>query len=124
LQSLREPELSGSCGACEYRKLCGGCRARPLALGGNLMDPDPVCVYQPRGGPVIQPLADELHCDVYWSAEAEQRLHRIPGFLQRMVKKRAEAYVAELGLDCVKPEHLHELAEKRFGSSGPPGQIR
>lgn len=124
LQLLREPELRGSCGACEYRKLCGGCRARPLALGGNLMDPDPWCVYQPRGGPVIQPLTDEAHCDIYWSAEAEQRLHRIPGFLQRMVKKRAEAYVAELGLDCIRPEHLHELVAKRFGSSGPPGQIR
>jgi hypothetical protein len=29
-----------------------------------------------------------------------------------------------LGLDCVRPEHLHELAAKRFGNSGPPGQIR
>ncbi len=119
LQSLREPELRGSCGACEYRKLCGGCRARPLALGGNLMDPDPWCVYQPRGGPVVQPLSDEAHCDICWSTEATQRLDRVPGFLRRMVKKRAEAYVAEMGLTCVMPEHLAELAAKRFGANGP-----
>ena len=124
MQLLREPELRGACGVCEYRKLCGGCRARPLALGGNLMDPDPWCVYQPRGGPVIQPLSDEEHCDVHWSTEAEQRLSRVPGFLQKMVKKRAEAYVAEQGFDCVMPEHLAELAAKRFGSNGPPRQVR
>ena len=124
LRSLREPELRGSCGACEYRKLCGGCRARPLALGGDLMDPDPWCVYQPRGGPVVQPLSDGAHCNVNWNTEAEQRLSRVPGFLRKMVKKRAEAYVAEMGLTCVMPEHLAELAAKRFGSDGPPGQVR
>ncbi len=125
LQSLRAPELRGTCGACEYRKLCGGCRARPLALGGDLMDPDPWCVYQPRGGPVIQPLSDGAHRDVHWSTEAEQRLNRVPGFLRKMVRKRAEGYVAELGLKCVMPEHLAELAANRFGGSGPPrGPIR
>lgn len=120
MQLFREPELRGTCGACEYRKLCGGCRARPLAFGGGLMDADPVCVYQPQGGPVIQPLSDDEHGDIYWSTEAEQRLSRVPGFLQKMVKKRAEAYVAEMGLICVMPEHLAELAAKRFGSSAPP----
>jgi len=124
LQSLREPELRGSCGACEYRKLCGGCRARPLALGGDIMDPDPWCVYQPRGGPVIQPLSDEAHRDISWSAEATQHLDRVPRFLRKMVKKRAEAYVAEMGLTRVLPEHLAALAAKRFGSNGLPGQVR
>lgn len=125
LQLLREPVLRGTCGTCEYRKLCGGCRARPLALGGDLMDPDPWCVYEPRGGPVIEPLADDAHSDIQWSTEAGQRLKRVPGFLRKMVKKRAEAYVAELGLNRVMPEHMAELAAKRFGSSGPPrGQAR
>jgi len=121
MQLFREPELRGTCGACEYRKLCGGCRARPLALGGNLMDADPICVYQPRGGPVIEPLSDDAHADIQWSAEAGQRLNRVPGFLRKMVRKRAEAYVAEMGLTCVMPEHLAELAAKRFGGSGRPG---
>jgi radical SAM protein with 4Fe4S-binding SPASM domain len=125
LQSLRAPELRGTCGACEYRKLCGGCRARPLALGGDLMDADPVCVYQPRGGPVIEPLLNDAHSDIHWSDEAGQRLNRVPRFLRKVVRKRAEAYVAELGLTCVLPEHLAELAAKRFGAGGPPrGPIR
>ncbi len=124
LQLLREPELRGTCGVCEYRKLCGGCRARPLALGGDLMDPDPWCVYQPRGGRVIEPLSDEAYCNISWSTGAEQRLDRVPGFLRKMVKKRAEAYVAELGQFCVMPDHLAELAAKRFGGSRPRGPIR
>jgi radical SAM protein with 4Fe4S-binding SPASM domain len=124
MQLLREPELRGTCGACEYRKLCGGCRARGHALGGDLMDSDPVCVYQPRGGPAIEPLSDEAHCDVHWSIEAEQHLNRVPGFLRKMVRKRAEAYVAELGHTHVMLKHLTELAAKRFGGGGPRGQVR
>ena len=124
LQWFREPELRGSCGVCEYRKICGGCRARPLALGGDLMDPDPWCVYQPRGGPVIEPLSDEAHCDICWSTEATKRLARVPGFIRRIVKKRAEAYVDEQGLSCVTTKHLDELVAKRFGSGGVPGRPR
>ncbi len=123
MQLLRAPSLNGSCGACEFRKLCGGCRARPLALGGDLMDADPVCVYQPQDGPVIEPLPDDANADIQWSAEASQRLERVPGFLRKMVRKRAEAYVAELGLTCVMPKHLSELAAKRFGGGGPPGGL-
>jgi radical SAM protein with 4Fe4S-binding SPASM domain len=57
--------LKGKCGACEYRSLCGGCRARayglssdfidfcgdlhePAALQGDYLAEDPWCVYQPR----------------------------------------------------------------------------
>src|SRR6185503_8687795 len=29
--TLRQGELLGKCGACEYKKLCGGCRARAYA---------------------------------------------------------------------------------------------
>lgn len=124
LQALREPALRGTCGACEYRKLCGGCRARSLALSGDLMGPDPWCVYQPRGAPVIQPLSDEALGDISWSSQAGQRLNRIPGFLRKMVKKRAEAYVAELGLNRVTSEHLSELVAKRFGTNGPQRPVR
>jgi radical SAM protein with 4Fe4S-binding SPASM domain len=48
-QSLRNPSLQGKCGSCEFRKLCGGCRARPLAMGDSLMDTDPWCVHVPEG---------------------------------------------------------------------------
>ena len=118
-QSLRNPKLEGKCGSCEFQKLCGGCRARPLALGGSLMDTDPWCVHLPDGSAVIEPLIEQPQ-QLSWSEEAEKRLSRVPSFLRKMVKKRAESYVSELGLHTVTEEHLATLSAKRFGSGGPP----
>lgn len=125
-QQLRTPTLTGKCGECEYRLLCGGCRARPVALGGNLMDTDPICAYVPNDGAVVMPLTDHEHSEIQWNPEAEQRLSRIPSFLQRLVKKRAEAYVAGIGETMVTPDHLATLSARRFGSNGPqkPGFIK
>src|SRR5438067_4060559 len=33
----REDPLGGKCGVCEYRALCGGCRARAFALTGDVL---------------------------------------------------------------------------------------
>jgi radical SAM protein with 4Fe4S-binding SPASM domain len=64
-KTLRNPDaLKGKCGACDYKTLCGGCRARAYGLSsdfidycGDLHEPselkgdylleDPWCVYQP-----------------------------------------------------------------------------
>lgn len=118
--SLRAPKLTGKCGVCEYRMLCGGCRARPLANGGGLMDADDLCVYEPLGQAVIQPLVGSPGAALRWSADAELRLARVPGMLREMVKKRAEAYVSAQGEDCVTCHHLSDLAAARFGPNGPP----
>jgi len=40
--------LTGKCGLCEYRTVCGGCRSRAYAMTGNIMAPEPFCVYNPR----------------------------------------------------------------------------
>jgi radical SAM protein with 4Fe4S-binding SPASM domain len=57
--------LKGKCGVCDYRSLCGGCRARayglssdfidfcgdlhePAELKGDYLGEDPWCVYQPK----------------------------------------------------------------------------
>ncbi len=40
--------LEGKCGACEYRRVCGGCRARAYGHGGNYLAPEPGCVYIPK----------------------------------------------------------------------------
>jgi radical SAM protein len=49
-QSLRDSaELTGKCGACDYRNLCGGSRARAYALAGNFLGSDPLCAYVPPG---------------------------------------------------------------------------
>jgi radical SAM protein with 4Fe4S-binding SPASM domain len=37
----------GKCGFCEYRRLCGGSRARAYALTGDHLAADPRCTYQP-----------------------------------------------------------------------------
>ena len=122
--ALRNPFLKGKCGECEYQILCGGCRARPKALGGDLMDTDSWCAYQPGTIPgeqvvVIQPLDSSKQQVVSWSNEAEQRLSRVPGFLRKMVKKRAESHIIEQGLFEVTSTVLSELSSKRFGSNMP-----
>jgi radical SAM protein with 4Fe4S-binding SPASM domain len=118
-QSLRNPKLEGKCGNCEFQKLCGGCRARPLAMGGSLMDTDPWCIHLPGGSAVVEPLTVQPK-KLVWSEEAEKRLARVPSFLRKMVRNRAENYVHELGLRVVTEEHLATLSAKRFGSNGPP----
>ena len=39
--------LDGKCGICEYRKVCGGCRARAFEATGNYLAQEPLCTYQP-----------------------------------------------------------------------------
>ncbi|MEJ2038140.1 MAG: heme b synthase [Desulfosarcinaceae bacterium] len=41
--------LSGKCGVCEYRKVCGGCRARAYEATGDYLSEEPLCLYQPAG---------------------------------------------------------------------------
>jgi len=116
---LRMAGLGGACGACEYRKLCGGCRARPVAAGGDLMDADPFCAYVPEGGAVIEPLAELAGPCIRWTEQAGTRLSRVPAFLRQMIRKRAEAYVFELGEDAVTTDHLDVLTARRFGNGAP-----
>ncbi len=40
-------QLKGKCGACEFKNICGGSRARAYAVTGDLMAEEPYCVYQP-----------------------------------------------------------------------------
>ncbi len=40
--------LKGKCGACEYKEVCGGCRARAYSATGDYLAEEPYCVYQPR----------------------------------------------------------------------------
>ncbi len=65
-RALRDPtSLKGKCGLCEFKTVCGGCRARayglssdfidycgdlhvPTELKGDYLTEDPWCVYQPK----------------------------------------------------------------------------
>lgn len=120
-QALRRPALEGRCGACEYAKICGGCRARPLARDGELMGEDFLCAYEPQGDPVIEPLGESADT-LAWSPEAEAWLARIPSFVRRFVRQRAEGHVrANRGTE-VTVEVMTELANTaraRFGGRLP-----
>lgn len=116
---LRNSRPGGKCSSCEYRMLCGGCRARPLANGGQLMDADDLCAYQP-GNRTIGPVISFSGKLPRWSSEAKLRLHRVPAFLRPMVKKRTEIFVHELGEKWIQSRHMSELAAARFGPAGPP----
>ncbi len=119
LQQLRAPRLQGKCGQCEYRRLCGGCRARALALEGDLMSADTWCGYLPRENEVVQPSTERLSA-IHWSPAAKQRLSHIPAFLRGMIKRRAESFARQRGEREVTAEHLRTLARHRFGDAGPP----
>jgi len=38
----------GKCGACEFLRVCGGCRARAFEATGDPLGPEPLCAYVPR----------------------------------------------------------------------------
>jgi heme b synthase len=40
--------LQGKCGACEFKAVCGGCRARAYEATGDYLAEEPLCSYQPR----------------------------------------------------------------------------
>ena len=41
-------QLGGKCGACEFRHVCGGSRARAYALTGDPLAEEPCCSYVPK----------------------------------------------------------------------------
>lgn len=49
-QDLRDlSKLKGKCAICEYKKVCGGCRARAYEVTGDYLAEEPYCIYRPRG---------------------------------------------------------------------------
>ena len=49
-RALRTPtRLKGRCGACEFRMLCGGSRARAWAATGDAFEEDPLCTWHAAG---------------------------------------------------------------------------
>ncbi|MEK7280268.1 MAG: SPASM domain-containing protein, partial [Nitrospirota bacterium] len=121
LKKFRNPDLGGKCGVCEYRLLCGGCRARPYSATSDFLGEDSWCLYKPKGGKQIG--IDSAACkpDAYlvWDGKARERLARIPFFLRGMVEKGVERYAREKGTNLVTPELMEELRAKRFGTEKP-----
>jgi radical SAM protein with 4Fe4S-binding SPASM domain len=113
-RSLRSGELGGRCGRCEYRGLCGGCRARAFADTGDPLAEDPGCVYEPAGSPVIEPkrpvtYGAQVERRLAWSAGAEERLRKIPSFVRGVVIHRLEEYALKHGRAEVTVELMQEV---------------
>ncbi len=48
-RQLRDADqLKGKCGVCDYRNICGGSRARSLAVAGDMLAAEPDCAYLPE----------------------------------------------------------------------------
>jgi AdoMet-dependent heme synthase len=47
-RELRDPGLlTGKCGGCGYRAICGGSRSRAYAHTGDYLGTDPACAFEP-----------------------------------------------------------------------------
>ena len=114
--ALRHGELGGRCGRCEYRKVCGGCRARAHAELGDILAEDPSCAYEPVGDrAVVEPSSVVSYGGtsartLEWSADARQRLEKIPSFVRGVVSERVERFARERGYTVVD---LNVMAEVR-----------
>ncbi len=126
-RALREKHaLQGRCGACEYRVLCGGCRARGLAEHGDLLAEDSFCNHLPASPPLAAPIlprgalyfqepdAEENAPEVTWTEEARGILQNIPPFVRPMVKSRMETYAAKEGIAPITAAMLREIRAKRM----------
>ncbi|MFB6345857.1 MAG: radical SAM protein [bacterium] len=54
-QSIRDRELTGRCGLCEFKRECGGSRANAYAEHGSYLSEDPACTYEPKRYRLRQP---------------------------------------------------------------------
>jgi len=119
LQELRESNLKGRCGECEFESMCKGCRARAYATTGDQMAEDSWCEYEPGkyGGKKIMLKAEntfglEKGFELSWSEDAKKRLNKVPSFGRGMVIKRVEQYAGEKGYSEITPDIMKEAKEK------------
>jgi radical SAM protein with 4Fe4S-binding SPASM domain len=101
--ALRGGALGGRCGRCEYRSLCGGCRARAFGRTGDILAEDPSCTYEPDGerGPIkaarLVTYGAAAGATMPWSDQARARMERIPSFVRGVVMQRVEDYARRTG---------------------------
>ncbi|HEU4368331.1 MAG TPA: radical SAM protein [Methylomirabilota bacterium] len=124
--ALRDPKLGGRCGACEFSRVCGGCRCRAYATYGDFLAEDPACGYQPggHGGAVIElpaTLTFGLPVDyqLTWEPTARERLRAIPSFARGMVVKAVEAYARGRGESVITPAMLADVRARWGGRFRP-----
>jgi radical SAM protein with 4Fe4S-binding SPASM domain len=112
--ALRRRELGGKCGRCEYRLVCGGCRARAFATSGDYLEADLSCAYEPPGDRPLVPRRSVTYGSgaapaLVWTPGARERVERIPSFVRGVVMRRVEDFARARGLAAVTPELLGEI---------------
>ena len=114
-RQLRTGTPGGRCGRCEYRKLCGGCRARAYAGTGDPLAEDASCAYEPAGDvPVLEPQRSvtygaAAHAAMPWTEDARERIARVPGFVRGVVTERVENFARERGYAEVTAAVMDEV---------------
>ena len=114
LASLRERSLGGRCGRCEYRLICGGCRARALAATGDVLAEDPSCTYEPQPDRAPIPRRAMTYGGAHtatltWDPAAQERMNKIPSFVRGVVMKRVEDFARERGAATVTIDLLKDI---------------
>ncbi len=114
LASLRRRELGGKCGRCEYRLICGGCRARALAVTGDCLEADPSCTYEPPEGRPLIPRRSVTYGSAHtarlaWDPAAQERMRKIPSFVRGVVMQRVEDFARQRGIETITVELLREI---------------
>ncbi|MGH7481200.1 MAG: radical SAM protein [Longimicrobiales bacterium] len=125
--ALRDGELGGKCGRCEYRRVCGGCRARAYAESGDLLAEDASCAYEPTGHVAVLAPSRDIHygaparSSLEWDDDARARMERVPSFVRGVVVQRVERFARERGharvsaeiLDAVRRELPVDFSKRR-----------
>lgn len=130
---LRNPQYEGKCEYCEFKLLCGGCRARALAVDDNAFGEDPWCSYEPvKGNKHVINIATAIQFGlqdnssqtdagangVTWTKEAEERLKKIPFFARGIAKQGLEKHAQKNNIKLITPEIMDELRSKFAASFG------
>ncbi len=110
LISMRGCHLTGRCGECSYKVLCGGCRARALAEEKDMSAADPSCGYKPLTLNSVR--ADKIIENPVWTAGAKARLKKAPRFLRPMISRGIERYARHKGIREITPELMTKLRDK------------
>ena len=139
-RALREGELGGRCGRCEYRGVCGGCRARAWAAAGDLLASDESCAYEPDGeAPLVVPSSTTYgeaatygetgEAELLWTDAARRRVERIPSFVRGVVVRRVETFARRQGhaevtedlLDAIRRDMPVDFSKRLpfFARKGP-----
>ncbi|RME86120.1 MAG: radical SAM protein [Caldilineae bacterium] len=127
-QIRQRQAMADRCGACEFRLLCGGCRARAYGVRGDVMAEDPWCEYTPgaHGGRPIAANGSitygiEADAELVWTPEALRLLEVIPAFVRGRVRRGVESYCRQQNEQVVTVEIMQQARQGRgpFGLKKP-----